>query len=278
MFSQRTVITAGVLTGILLNAVFLFYTVRHPDVSPGTERIAIPLVSRFQEAGASLLGKIRGCWNTYFALASVAEENRRLRGELRLAQTARTRCTETELASTRLRELLRLRRTMDDPVLAAEVIARDPSPWYRSITVNRGTAHGVRKGLPVVVPEGVAGVISHVSDRHARVLLLTDPNSAVDVLVQRTRARGMVKGDAAGMCTCEYVLHRYEVRKDDILVSSGLDGIFPKGLSVGRVAEVLPVSSGIFQKIRVVPFADFEKLEEVLILLRPAAENGDGSR
>lgn len=278
MFSQRTVLLAGVLIGILLNAVFLFYTVRHPDVSPGTGEVAIPLVSPFQEYAGSLLGTIRKCWHTYFALVSVAEENRNLHAELRAARAGETRCTETELAGTRLRELLRLRRTMDAPVLAAEVIARDPSPWYSSITVNRGTEHGVRKGLPVVVPEGVVGVISHVSGRHARVLLLTDPNSAADVLVQRTRARGMVKGESAGLCTCEYVLHRHEVTEDDILVTSGLDGIFPKGLRVGRVAEVLPVTSGIFQKIRVIPFANFEKLEEVLIILRPAAENGEAPR
>lgn len=249
-----------------------FYTIRHPDISPGTEEIVMPLASPFQEYADSCFRKIRECWRRYFAIVSVSDENRRLLTQLRLAETFQNRNTELELANARLRDLLVLRRTIDDPALAAEVIARDPSPWYRSMTVNKGKSDGVRKGMPVIVPEGAAGLISHVSDRHSRVLLITDPSSAVDAIVQRTRTRGIVRGESPGLCTCEYVLRRHEISPGDILVSSGLDGIFPKGLRLGKVTEVMPVSSGIFQEIRLAPFADFEKLEEVLIILRPPAE------
>ncbi len=273
MFTQRTLLMIGILAAILINAAFLLYAVRHPDLSPGTEEMIMPLASPFQKQASAALRKIRNCWRAYFALVSVSEENRNLSTELALTRAAQTRCTELELTNARLRELLRLRRTVDDPVLAAEVIARDPSPWYTGITVSKGKLDGVRKGLPVIVPEGVAGLVSHVSDRHARILLLADPNSAVDAIVQRTRARGIVRGQSAGMCTYDYVLRGHEVRKDDILISSGLDGIFPKGLRVARVTEVVPVSSGIFQEIRAIPFANFEKLEEVLIILLP--ESGD---
>ncbi|MGE0086769.1 MAG: rod shape-determining protein MreC [Desulfococcaceae bacterium] len=275
MFTHRTVLIAAFLVCVLFNAAFLLYAVRHPDFPPGTGETVMPLVSPFQEYADAALRKVRDCWIRYFALVSVSDENRSLRTALRLAENRQSRCMEMELANERFRELLLLRRTMDDPVLAAEVIARDPSHWYTGLTVNRGKADGVRKGQPVVVPEGAAGLISHVTEHYARVLLLAAPNSAVDAMVQRTRARGIVRGESAGLCTCEYVLRRHEIREDDILISSGLDGIFPKGLRLGRVAEVMPVSSGIFHKIKVIPFADFEKIEEVLIILRPDTEKGD---
>ncbi|MEZ4528884.1 MAG: rod shape-determining protein MreC [Desulfobacterales bacterium] len=280
MFSQRTVLIIGILALICINAAFLFYALRHPELSPGTSGLALPLAAPLQEAADALRRKIRDCWQDYFALVSVAQENRSLRTALRQEQNRHTRCTEMELANTRLRELLSLRRSMDLPVLAAEVTARDPSPWHRSLTVNRGSTDGLRKGQPVTVPEGTVGVISHVSAHYARVLLLSDPNSAVDVLIQRTRARGIVRGESAGLCTCEYILRREEVREGDILITSGLDGLFPKGQRVGQVSQIMPVSSGIFQKIMVTPFADFEKIEEVLILMQPEArppetEKGD---
>jgi len=257
---------ALILNAAFLNAAFLLYGIRHPDFSPGTENLSMTVTGPVQNLAGTGIKKIRNWWTRYFAIVSAAEENMRLRAEIADAQAAYTRCTETEAANARLRELLKFRRTIDMSVMAAEVIARDPAPWYKGITLNRGSADGVRRGLPVAVPDGIAGLITHVTAHTSRVLLLADPNSAIDALVQRTRARGIVKGQTGGMCSCEYVLLRHEVRKDDILVSSGLDGIFPKGLRIGKVTEVMPASAGIFQKIRVEPFANFENLEEVLIL------------
>jgi rod shape-determining protein MreC len=104
---------------------------------------------------------------------------------------------------------------------------------------------------------------------YSKVLLIIDQNNAVDALVQRSRARGLVTGAAAGQCIFKYVLLKNDVKIGDTLISSGLDGVFPKGLRVGLVSNVIRSNAGIFQEVRVTPFVDFEKLEEVLVVLNP---------
>ena len=133
------------------------------------------------------------------------------------------------------------------------------------------------KSSPVVVAEGIVGQVMDVSDRYAKVLLLIDQDSAVDALVQRSRARGVIKGDDEGRCTFQYVLRKDDIGVGDIVVSSGLDGVFPKGLRVGHVSEVVRRNAGLFQDVVITSFVDFEKLEEVLVVLtEPGADSGDG--
>jgi len=120
-----------------------------------------------------------------------------------------------------------------------------------------------------VVPKGIAGQVTDVSANYSKVLLIIDHNSAVDALVQNDRARGIIQGDAAGQCLFKYVLRKHDIKIGDIVVSSGLDGVFPKGLAVGYVSAVVKPKSGIFQEVTVIPYVDFEKLEEVLIVLNP---------
>ena len=124
--------------------------------------------------------------------------------------------------------------------------------------------------LPVLVPQGIAGQIIDVSMHSSKVLLIIDQISSVDGLVQRTRARGIVKGGSAGRCFFVYALRKHDIKADDVIVSSGLDDVFPKGLRIGRVSNVSRNNSGIFQKVMVKPYVDFEKLEEVLVLLSPS--------
>jgi rod shape-determining protein MreC len=120
-----------------------------------------------------------------------------------------------------------------------------------------------------VVPKGIAGQVTEVSSHYSKVLLIIDPNSAVDALVQSDRARGIIKGDAAGRCLFKYVLRKNDIAVGDIVVSSGLDGVFPKGLAVGKVSSIFKPKAGIFQEVTVTPYVDFEKLEEVLVVLNP---------
>ncbi|MBW2365959.1 MAG: rod shape-determining protein MreC [Deltaproteobacteria bacterium] len=128
---------------------------------------------------------------------------------------------------------------------------------------------GLKKGLPVIIPEGIAGHITEVTSHYAKVLLIFDQNSAVDAFVQRTRARGIVKGETTGRCVLKYVLQKHDIRVGDTVVSSGWDGVFPKGLRIGYVSKVVKRTSGIFQEIKVTPYVDFDNLEEVLVILNP---------
>ena len=135
--------------------------------------------------------------------------------------------------------------------------------------VCKGSNDGVRKGLPVGIPEGIAGQVIDVSAAYAKVMLITDRNSAVDALVQRTRARGIIKGESTSSCVFQYALRKDEVNIGDKIVASGLDGVFPRGMPIGEVSEVVKRAAGIFQEVSVTPYVDFEKIEEMLVFLTP---------
>jgi rod shape-determining protein MreC len=142
------------------------------------------------------------------------------------------------------------------------------------LTLDKGEADGLRRGLPVVVAEGVVGVVSDTARHYSRVLLIIDQNSSVDALVQATRARGVVKGNSSPILSFAYVLRRYPLIESQVLVTSGLDGIYPKGLRIGHVQTVNPHGTGIFQEVQVLPFVDFDTLEEVLVILKPPPDEG----
>lgn len=131
--------------------------------------------------------------------------------------------------------------------------------------IDKGSNDGLEKGAPVVVSEGIVGKIIEVAAGYARVLLITDRNSAVDALVQNSRVRGMVKGSNKTNCSFVYALRKDEVKPGEMIVTSGLDQVFPKGLKVGRVMDVKKVHSQLFQDIIIQTSVDFDKLEEVLV-------------
>jgi len=199
----------------------------------------------------------------------VAEENDELKSVLNAALEKNNRCQEIEIANSRFRELLKFRNSVSYDVVAAEVIGHDPSPWFKTIIIDKGESEGVKKGLPVIVARGIAGQVSDVSSHYSKVLLIIDRNSAVDAMAQGSRARGVIKGESEGQCRFKYVLRKHNITPGASVISSGIDGVFPKGLRIGRVSRVERPDFGIFQEITVAPYVDFEKLEEVLVLLNP---------
>lgn len=262
------VMIIGVVVLITANIIALSVTSRrYTSFGPG--RVAIVLVAPFQEVVTRSIRFARDLWNHYFFLVSVAKENDKLKKAISYAVEEHNRSSELNLANIRLRNLLDFQKSMNHQVLAAEVIGKDPSPWYKTIIIDKGKDDGVKKGMAVVIPEGVAGQVMDVSTHYSKVLLIIDPNSAVDAVVQDTRARGIIKGESWGRCLFKYVLRKDDVRVGVRVVSSGLDGVYPKGLGVGHVSEVIRKNSGIFQEVTVIPFVDFEKLEEVLVVLNP---------
>lgn len=244
------------------------------DPESGSGGIVIGLVAPFQNVASSSIQFAKGIWRNYFSLISVSEENQRLKRLLAEAVQENHRLAEVDLSNQRLRELLNFREELPREVVAAQVVGRDPSPWFQTIIIDKGKDDGVIKTSPVMVAEGIVGQVIDASDRYAKVLLIIDQDSAVDSLVQRSRARGVIKGDGEGGCVFQYVLRKDDVGEGDIVVSSGLDGVFPKGLRVGEVSGVQRPDAGLFQKVTITSFVDFEKLEEVLVIL-PEAGAGD---
>jgi len=259
----------GLIVIIAVNIIILSVSSRTREPAYGLGRLAIYFVSPFQKAVTHTVRFVEGVWEHYFYLISVSRENDQLRSQLDQALERGHRCTEIELANQRLNNLLNFQKSIDREVLPAAVIGKDPSTWFKTVIIDKGMRDGVEKGLPVVVPAGIAGQVMEVAGTYSKVLLIIDQNNAVDALVQRSRARGLVTGAASGRCLFKYVLLKNDVSIGDILISSGLDRVFPKGLRVGMVSNVIRSTAGIFQEVEVTPFVDFEKLEEVLVVLDP---------
>jgi len=269
MFSKKMLLIVGAIVLIVVNITILYISGSRYR-SSGFGRVAIFFVAPLQEAVTDSVNFAKGIWNHYFYLVSTAQENDNLKKELSRAVAKNSQYNEIELSNQRLRDLLNFKETTTSKILAAEVISVDPSSWFKAVIINKGSLDGVERGLPVVIRQGIAGQVVDVSSHYSKIMLIIDRNSSVDAMVQRTRARGIIKGEAtAGQCLFKYVLRKDDVRVGDTIVASGLDGVFPKGLPIGDVKEVVRRNSGVFQEVRVVPYIDFEKLEEVLVILNP---------
>jgi len=213
-------------------------------------------LSPWQRAFHWVVGSVRAVFQNYILLVNLKEENRQLEEEIRRLKQENADLKESTQTLERLQRLLLLKAKVPGAMIAAEVVAYSPSPWFRTIVINKGQRDGVRKGFPVVTLEGVVGKVTKVSSSSSVVLLVIDRNSAVDCLVQRTRQRGILEGEGEGRCYLRYVPRTEEIQVGDHIVTSGLEGIFPKGLSMGEVAKVEKKAYGLFQEIEVVPSAD----------------------
>ncbi len=260
------VMIAGLIILVSVSIIVLSLSSRRPYPAYGPGRIAIALVAPFQKMIATTTRFFSDIWEHYFYLITVVDENSSLRKELQQARGANHQLREAFLSNERLRRLFDLQQEMPQPLIAAQVVGKDPSPWFQSILLDKGVSDGVEKGRPVINPEGVVGIVVEATDHFAKVMLITDPNSAVDALIQNSRARGIIKGGASGYCVLNFVLRKHDVTVGDSVVSSGMDGVFPKGLPVGEVAATTKHEAGIFQNVTVTPYVDFERLEEVLVV------------
>lgn len=268
MFSRKTLMIAGVLILITISIIALSMTSRrHVTDEPGP--IAIAFIPPFQKILTHLTNAAQDLWRHYFDLVRTAHENDRLRHALALSVEESRKCREVELANQRLRDLLKFKEMEVFDILAAEVVGRDPSVWFKTIVIDKGKIDGVTKGLPVVSAQGIVGQVISSGNRYAKVLLLTDPASAADALIQRSRSRGVVKGNAAPDCLFDYAVRNDDIQIGDWVISSGLDGVYPKGLVIGQVTRLMRPNDDLFQEVIVSPAVDFEKIEEVLIILNP---------
>lgn len=266
MFSKQTAMIVALIVLIFLSIVFLSLSSRRPYPAHGPGRLAITLVAPFQKVIVNTARYFRDVWQHYFFLVSIVDDNNRLRAELQQMKAVKHQYEEARQASERLRALLALGQDIQRPAIAAQVVGKDPSPWFQTILVDKGRADGVDIGLPVINPQGVVGLVVEAAGSYAKVVLITDPNSAVDAVVQNNRARGIIKGGTSGYCVFDYVLRHHDLNVGDVVVSSGMDGVFPKGMPIGQVSGVVKGVAGLFQDVTITPYVDFERLEEVLIV------------
>jgi rod shape-determining protein MreC len=218
-------------------------------------------------AGLEYVGRsAKQLWQGYFYLVGVRRENAVLQRQLEEYKQREVRFQEAQQALTRLEALLDLKRQVALPVIGARVIAYDPTLWSRSAIINQGKAQGVQEGLPVLAPQGIVGRIVVVYPEYSKVMLIVDRKSSADAMVQRTRIRGMLKGKGGNRCSLEFVPKSADVQVGDLVLASGLVGLYPKGLVFGKVTAANKKNPGVFQEIEVTPNVDLSTLEEVLVV------------
>jgi len=176
---------------------------------------------------------------------------------------------EQLLEEQRLKDLGEFASQVETPKVVARVIGTNPTGWFSTVIVDKGSAHGVRKDMPAISSSGLVGYVMEVDLYSSKVLLLTDSNSKVSAIIQRSRAQGVVQGDDEGGCLLKYLEPTADVTSEDVVITSGSSRIYPKGLLVGYVAEVKTEAGSLFQWARVVPATNFRKLEEVAIIVTP---------
>jgi rod shape-determining protein MreC len=235
------------------------------------QRGLIEVLSPLQRGVSAIVGGVSEAWRGWAFHRETYVENRRLEARVRHLEAELMAQAVRAQESARLRELLSLRQAVPLDTLAAEVVGREGVPWFRSLTIDKGEADGVALDAPVMSPTGVVGRVFAVGPHAARVQVLLDRDSGAGVLVERSRVPGVVTGQVSGQASgaedlvLEYVPDRADVAVGDVVVTSGVDGIYPKGLVVGRVRYV-GKGSGLFRDIRVEPSARFDRLEEVLVV------------
>lgn len=206
-------------------------------------------------------------WANYIDWKSVRRDNAALREENEQLRVQSMQAGETREENARLRRLLVLRDRLPLATVAGEVIGREAGGWVRSLTVNRGRGDGIAQQTPVIVPDGLVGRVVQVHRGAAVIQLLNDPASTVGAVIQRTRTAGLVEGDAGGTVRFKFMARDgASVAPGDLVVTSGLGTLFPKGLPVGRVVKIEDKGSALFHFAVLAPAVDFSRVEEVLLV------------
>lgn len=250
---------------ILLHVVLISAQVNTKAGLPLLQVITFGSFSEVQRGMMALVGGVRGMWTGYVGLQHVQAENVALKQEV---QSLQVRLQEERAEAQRtdnLRQLLELRERAGLDTTAAEVIAAAASPEFRTVTIDKGTSHGLQTDMAVISPAGVVGRVILPGGRASRVQLLVDRNAAAGALIERTRVQGVVMGFGDGSLRMQYVPNTSDVKTGDLVVTSGIDGIYPKGFVIGTIDHV---NRGISQyhEITVRPTVDFSRLEEVLVV------------
>jgi len=226
--------------------------------------VAIPV----QKVLAAPVDAFGDSWDRYVNLVGVQEENDELRRLVANLEEENLQFREALVASGHLQRVAAMRDDFETPMLPSEIVGLDVSPLFRSVLVDRGAEHGVHAGNPVITDEGVVGLVTRTSPHAAKTMLVLDRQSMVDAVVQRSRARGMVRGRGSDQLEFEFVVRESDVAIGDVVITSGLGGVYPKGLRLGEVVELRDPGGSLMQIALVKPAVEFGRLEQVFVLLR----------
>lgn len=228
------------------------------------------VVHPMQEFMTNFSSGVTDTTSRYLNLMNIKDENAKLRAEVLELKEEILKRQEVQLENERLRKQLEFQSQSPSPQISAQVTGIDLlfNSDYHSITINKGSNHGLKPKLGVVTREGVVGYILRVFPDYSIVLLNTDRNAVVDVMVQRSRARGLSEGSGANACEIKYLQRTDDVQVGDLVITSGNDEMFPKGIPAGIVSRVLKKSFGVSQSVEMSPLVDISRVEEVFVILK----------
>jgi rod shape-determining protein MreC len=244
---------------------------------PMLEAVTFGVFAEVQRGASMAIGGVRQSWENYLALQRVRSENERLRQEVERLQISLQQERAVAEQSRTLQNLLELRRSLPFSTLGTTVIAGGASPDFRTITIDKGTRDGLRPDMAVISPAGVVGRVIMPSARAAKVQLLIDRNAGAAAMVERSRAQGIVEGTGTERLNMNYVSGTADIQPGDRVVTSGIEGIYPKGFVIGQI-ESIQRGAGEFTAVVIRPAVDFSSLEAVLVVLTPpvAADGEEG--
>ena len=267
-------IRALALLGIVAGVCLLLLTLQMRGRSVGASDALAVVTTPIQTVLARVNRATLGVWGTYRDWKNVRAENRRLRDETQRLRVEALRVTETDAENQRLRRLLTLKESLPLETMAGEIIAREWGGWVRSLTINRGRGDAVARLTAVIAPDGLVGRIVDVRAGSSVVQVLTDPASTVGAHVVRTRTPGIIEGEPRGTLRFKYMARDGSgIQVGDVVVTSGLGGLFPGGIPIGRVRTIDDRGSALFSYAQVTPAVDFARIDEVLLLTGGAARD-----
>lgn len=231
------------------------------------------LASSIEETYYTFSAGVKQTTALYVNLIGIKKDNEDLRNKNQELQTRLEAMAEMQLENNRLKSLLDFKQSNKMELVAAQIIGRDLVVDHNTLTINKGTAQGLKSGQAVITIHGVLGYIFKPNLYTASVMLITDRYSVVDGIVQRTRARGIVEGKNQSECALKYVEKTEDVKAGDLVVTGGLDNIFPKGFPVAVVESVERKTFSVSLKVDLKPVVDPNKVEEVFVVKNAAQED-----
>ncbi len=230
------------------------------------EKIIVSIASPLQHLVGFTYEKISSSFSHYIFLIGASKENETLKAQIGELKQKLVTADELTQENDRLRALLSLTNPPKYNSIHAEKIAFGSDQFERTIRINKGNDDGVGIGMPVINPLGLVGQVAEVYASYSNVLLLTDKSSSIDVIVQRTRSRGTLKGFSSHQLSFEFFSVEEDLQVGDIVISSGLDGVYPEGIPIGTVSAAGKQGRRLFLSATIDPLVKFTKLEELRIL------------
>jgi rod shape-determining protein MreC len=258
------------LTAVGVLAALIFYTLNIPHKRSANfiERGILAVFSPVMKPVNQFSGFFEDAWDNYINLVDIRQENISLRNDVKGLNARIVAAEETFLANQRLEKLLGMKNSVKAPTVPVTVVGEDVSSWFRTLLIDQGSSGGIAEGMAVVAADGVVGQIVKVSANTSRVLLLTDHASGIAATIQRSRARGVVKGKGEGLCSLEFTTREEDVKVGDMVITSGIGGVFVKGVPIGEVTMVKRGEYGIFQTVTIRPAVNIAHLEELLVVMK----------